>query len=170
MNDTVAGSAQDEAPDIFELFEVDPEAEKGGVKLPIGRSWFRIRSADCAAYRAARTRQIIGQGKITEANRGVLPLSVVDENLVELACVVVTDWGDVPHPDEEKRKAGVAFPYSPANAKALFSDRRMHKLREWVLNQAQSHENYSAAAAAAIAGNSPSASAGISSEGQSPAA
>ena len=171
MSDTTQpADPADEIPDIYELFETDPAAEKEGVRLEVGRSWFRVRSADSAAYQSVRTRQIVAQQKIASAGRGVLPDAIVQQNQVELACAACTDWGGVPHPDPNQRQAGVDIPFSPQNAKLLFSNPRMRKLRDWVLMQAQSFDNFKAASAEALEGNSASASAGSSSEATQPAA
>lgn len=169
-NTTPPADPADEIPDIYELFETDPAAEKEGVRLEIGRSWFRIRSADSAAYQSVRTRQIVSQQKIATAGRGVLPDGIVQQNQVELACAACTDWGDVPHPDPEERQRGVIFAFSPQNAKRLFGDPRMRKLRDWVLMQAQSFDNFKAASVEALEGNSATASDGSSSEAPPPAA
>lgn len=171
MSDTnAAADPADEMPDIYELFQTDPQAEKEGVKVNIGKSWFRIRSADSAAYQAVRTRQIIAQQKIATAGRGVLPDGIVQQNQVELACVACTDWGDVPHPEPKARQSGVVFHFSPQNAKLLFADPRMRKLRDWVLMQAQNFDNFKAASVEALEGNSATASDGSSSEAPPPAA
>ena len=169
MTDITPDAAQDE-PDIFELFESDPEAEKEGVKLTIGKSWFRIRSVDSEPMRKVRSRQIVSQMKAVQANRGIVPEALQEKNNIELACTAVTDWGDVPHPGIEERKQGLMLAYSAANAKLLFANPKLRGLRDWVLSQAQTFENFKAATAEVLEGNSATASDGSSSTAETPPA
>jgi hypothetical protein len=155
--------------DIYSMFESDPTAETEGVWVTFGASRFRVRSITSPAVSKVLVGQAQRQSRIRQANNGLLPDQLVQQNEVDIASAVVTDWENVAHPDPEQRAQGVMLDFSPANQKLLFGNPRLHRLRTAILNEAQTFENYRRANQAALEGNSATASAGSLSEALQPA-
>lgn len=148
-----------EALDIY-AFDTDAKAESEGVWVTVLGARFLIRSWDSAPVKRVRTQQIVRNGKLAQAGRGVLPQATIQANEIELLNTILLDWQDVPHPDTEKRKAGEKLAFSAEARTALLSPPGRHMLRSLLLNEAQSIENFRVAAAEAAAGNSSRSSAG----------
>lgn len=176
-DDTMNTGAADAPPSIFDLFEADAQAEAEGVLFQAGSSRFRMRSLDHPAVQKVRAGQIRRQARMLQANDGLLPPETIASNETEVIAAACTGWetlvaGEwkpvVPHYDPAKRADGQMLRFDPANAKALFGQPQLHRLRGWLLSMASDFENYKKRAAEAIAGNSPASSAGNSSEGAQP--
>ena len=146
--------------DIFALFESNPEVERTGTWVEVGTSRFLIRSMDAPEVQQVRTKQITRQARIAQASNGILPPATVEANEVELAQAVVMGWQNVPHYDEAARKDGAMLEYTAASAKTLLGMKSMHRLREFLLGQAQTFDNFKREQAKAIEGNFATSSGG----------
>jgi hypothetical protein len=156
------------ADDIYSLFQSDPTAEAEGVWVTFGESRFRVRSLTSPAVAKVFAGQAQRQQRIRQANNNVLPDALVQQNETELALAIVTGWENVPHPDPALRDQGVIIDYSPANQKLLLGAPDMHRLRNAIITEAHTFENYRKANQAALEGNSAPASVGSLSEAPPP--
>lgn len=163
-DDTAPASAP---PSIFDVFQTDPAAEAEGKWMPFASSRFRVRAASSPGFQAIRNAQLRRHAPLLRANAGVLPPDTVAAAEAELAAAAVVDWEGVPVPPwwDAKKYPGGVLPFSAANAKALFADKRMHRLRSAVLNASESYDTFRAAEAEALEGNSANASSGNSASG-----
>lgn len=150
--DTVEGAE----PDIFELFESDPDAEEKGIWLKLGRSSFRVRSVTSREVQKVRETQQRRQARIVASNGGRLPEYLVEANDVELSGALVTEWKDVPDPDT---RSGM-MPCTPENKKRLFSHKALKGLKTRIWAFALEAENFRRAEQERLEGNSVTSSAG----------
>ena len=158
MADTMvaADALEGTEPDIFELFESDPEAEEKGVWLMLGRSRFRVRSVTCREVQRVREAQQRRQARIVASNGGRLPDYLVDANDVELSGALVTEWENVPDPDT---RTGM-MACTPENKRRLFSAKALKGLKTRIWAFALEAENFRRAEQERMEGNSVTSSAG----------
>lgn len=140
----------EETPDIFALFESDPDAEDKGVWMHLGRSGFRVRSFNSPAVQKVIEAQRKRQARILNQNNGVLPEAIRQKNSAETTAAMVTEWKEVPDPATRNG----AMECSQDNKMRLFSIRELRNLQNRIWQFSLDAENYRKAETERLEGNS----------------
>lgn len=143
---------------VLQAFQVDPEAEDAGVWVDLYGTSFRIRAMGSPEVQRAVQKLNKKYDRARQANDGVLPPDLVDEESGQQCAAMVTGWKNMPDPD----RPGETLDYSPDAARALFTRRDLRRLRVMLFAEATNHENFRAEQVKAVEGNSGNASPGPS--------